>query len=259
MKKNQTRKMLVLSLVGAVLVSAAVSGVTVRASDGLTVLDKVLQLLQLAKEVDSLPSNTGEASVGAQAATSDDVTIAKFNSLALVTDPTNSANSNYQNFHLEYVGFVGQVGNATNTPLSVKNSWAQTVYAKDAWAKCIGSPSSTIYAFAGTSTVPSSPEIFTSTSSTLKNFSQLLSGDVMRTNESGSIVHSSMTSSTVGGFAQGAHNRIGIVPVKQAEYFNIFLRSDEGANLATSTATRGCTDIMVGVTIEGHSTSTVQY
>jgi len=260
MKKKKVQvssfRMLCISLAVSIVVLGVGGGFIARASDGglilkLKAVGEFLRILDKT-DVNVLPGKD----LGSQEASTDDKQISKFNSIALATDPTTAANSDYQNFIEQYVGLVGSGTTATNTPISVKNTWNQTVYAT-AWVRTIGAATGTIFAWSGTSTVES--ELKTTASSTLNNdFGSLFAGRPIYANIDNQIIKSTRTTSTPSEVNVSFIEQ-GMIPVKAGEYVSVMVRMNDLGTAVGTISQRGASDVMAGIDIYGYSTSTQYY
>lgn len=244
-KKNK-KLGIVLPLLGAVIVSVLVSGATVKAADGLTALDKLIQLLQLAKEADQVVINA--PSLGANF-TVDDTPTANFNNLALMTDPLTSGNNNYNNFVIERMSLVDQAN--SSTPLSIKNTWALPLVVSDLLIMGdLGNASSTLtFWYAGTSTV--SGVANTLATSSIPN--ALVNGRGLgAVANAATVIDSNFASSTLAG-----SEHVSIV-VQPGEYFVVHCRAHNAQGSCLRAAT-GFSDIRVTAQLKGIATSTSQY
>jgi hypothetical protein len=250
MKNIEIKKLVmryaIISVVASVVVSNLVIGgfgiARAANEDGeLTISGSAKAIASLYKEL------AAEIGFGAQTAVWDDEVISTYNSFCLTTDEDN--NSSYQNCTREFVGL--SMTNATDTILSVKNTWGQTVFACDQNFFFMGTASTTLFAYAGTSTVSSIP-----LGTVAANIPQsLFSPEYAYSPTSGAVdvFVSSVAATGTRYIPSGAGS---CIPVREGEYYVANVRATSDSVAATSTADVGLSEIIASVTFKTMSTST---
>src|SRR3990167_11389883 len=135
-------------VIAGLLAILGLGGVVTARMGGSSVLGEVIQLLELAKELNETPANKAGDELLGLVTTADDVQTANFNNLALAT---NVDNSGYINAIFEYMDTT--TGAASTTPISIKNTWGQDVIAEWALIFPVGTPTTSIRFYSGTSTL----------------------------------------------------------------------------------------------------------
>lgn len=234
-------------VIAMLLVVLGMGSVVVAQTGGGTVLSDTIRLLELVRELGNTPSNVKVTAVSQNGGvlgfvtTADDVQTANFNNLALQTN-SDSGKSGYVNAVFEYMDTTN--GAASTTPISIKNTWAQDVVAEWALVLPVGTPTTTIAFYAGTSTLSGVAYNATTALPTC-----LMNGKLV-------VTSTRMLVSSLDPAGTGVEK--GSCIVRPDEYFLLYQRSTDPRWAVTTTADTGA-DYKFSVRIRVISTSTVQY